>query len=494
MKNLDNNICTMTDSYKFGSHWNMVEGVVNASSYAESRAGAKFPFTMFVGFQILLKENLVGRVVEKWMIDEARVISEHHLGDEKNFNIVGWERILEEFGGYLPLEIKAVPEGTCLPNGNSFFDVKATAPGFQWLVNYVEGILQKYWYPSTVATQSKVMVDFVKKCCKKSAEYEDIYLYLIHDFGYRSTTCEDQARIGGMAHIINSMGTDTVEALRMAHAFYGATYEELAKSVPATEHRISCHFGDGEGEFTYIEEILPKYPHGPISFVSDTYGLENFVENVVCSERIMAQVKARTAASDNPTTKFVVRPDSPRFKGDTPEDQILWIIETLADSYGFSVNSKEFKVLDPSVAVIYGDGLSFDEIMTIYKFIMDHGWSAENCIVGQGGGLLQKVNRDTQRSAIKCSAEQIAATGEWVGIQKNPSDKSKASKKGLLKLVKHKHVDGSFEWDTINDSHPLFHDMPDEHKVVFRNGHMLKEYTWAEVKENASQPLPWTQL
>jgi nicotinamide phosphoribosyltransferase len=172
--------------------------------------------------------------------------------------------------------------------------------------------------------------------------------------------------------------------------------------------------------------------------------------------------------------KFVVRPDSPRFEGDKACDQIVWIAQQLEKYFGATVNNKGYKNLHPKVGIIYGDGLSVEEIKESVVALVKAGYSAETCVFGMGGGLLQKHNRDTQRNAFKCSAQY--RDGEWHDVQKKPLDITKASKKGLLKLI-----ETSNGYATVGINEPG----EDLLQTVFLSGEVVKTYTWDEVKKNA---------
>lgn len=175
---------------------------------------------------------------------------------------------------------------------------------------------------------------------------------------------------------------------------------------------------------------------------------------------------------------MVIRPDSPRFEGDTAAAQIVWIADRLADIFGYTVNEKKFAVLNPKVGIIYGDGLKPEEIKEAIDALVKHGYSAATCVYGMGGGLLQKHNRDTQRSVFKCSAQK--RNGEWLDIHKTPLDASKASKKGRLKLVWSLGAHGR-RLITV----PLTDNREDVLVTVFENGVVTKSWNWDEVKANA---------
>lgn len=210
-------------------------------------------------------------------------------------------------------------------------------------------------------------------------------------------------------------------------------------------------------------------PNGLLVMPGDSYDIENFIVNIMgktFKERIL-----------NRDGKFIVRPDSPRFKDDTPEAQVLWIVETLGEVFGYTVNTKGYKVLNPKVGTIYGDGLSESQIYDIYCTLVGNGWSAENTAVGQGGGIHQKLNRDTQRTAIKSSAQE--RDGVWHDVQKNPLDKSKESKAGKLKVVKFNGV-----LTTVRQDDPNYLDLPNEMVVVFDNGELMTPITLNEKRMN----------
>jgi nicotinamide phosphoribosyltransferase len=263
------------------------------------------------------------------------------------------------------------------------------------------------------------------------------------------------------------MGTDTVVAMEVAVNYYNANLDNLAFSVAATEHSVMTALGKN-GEEQVVENLLNEYPTGILSVVSDSYDIYNFVSNIVGTK-----FKDRILARDG---VFVVRPDSITPTHPTPEEEMVWIMENLWANIGGTINSKGYKVINPKVRVLWGDGIDIEGIKKILYSITKAGFATENmACFGMGGGLLQKVNRDTQRCAFKCSAQY--RDGRWYDIQKNPKDVSKASKKGKLKLIK---VDGEFE--TVGENDPG----EDYLKVVFINGVLVKEIDFDTVRKNAT--------
>jgi nicotinamide phosphoribosyltransferase len=462
-----NNIILQTDSYKL-NHWNQYpNGTQTVYSYFESRHGAKFDYTTFFGLQAILIKNLVGQVVTREKIETAAEIAKHHFGSEKLFNRMGWEYILKKYdGGRLPLHIRAVPEGLSVPTGNVLMTVENTDDNCYWLTNAVESILTHVWYPSTVATLSRKIKQTIKSYLEESADCLGGLDFMLHDFGYRGVSSDESAEIGGAAHLINFKGTDTLLALPFLRKYYHAEYKDIAYSVPATEHSIMTSLGK-DGECALVGELIEKYPEGILSCVADSYDIYNFVEFIV-GKRYKEKILERNGV-------FVIRPDSVTPMHKTPEEQVVWILNSLWSSFGGKINSKGFKVINPKVRVLWGDGIDFDGITKILHKTVENRFSVQNIATfGMGGGLLQKMNRDTQRFAFKCSAQ--FRDGRWWDIHKQPLDASKTSKKGRLKLIKQGDV-----FRTVYEAH-LGKNLLE---TVFLNGSLMRSHLLSDVRENA---------
>jgi len=407
----------LTDSYKVTQHPMYPEGTTKVHSYLEARNGGEFQSTLFFGLQYILTQHLIGRKVTQSEISEADKFFSHHLGPSV-FNRKGWQIIVDDHDGRLPLKIWAIPEGKSVPNGTPMMAIENTDDRLPWLTNYLETLLLQVWYPSTVATLSKHVHSFLQQ---KLLETDGETLGLesmLHDFGCRGATSMESAGIGGAAHLVNFVGTDTVPALRVAEDFYGAELKKLGFSIPAAEHAVMTSLG-AEGELDMVEHLLDVYPAGLLAAPIDSYDYIGYISNVV--ERFGDRILARDG-------KFVFRPDSISQIHPTPHEEMVWILHTLYDQFGGTVNNHGYKILDPHVGVLWGDGLGVDEIEWIVNSVNRAGFATSNLAFGMGGGLLQKVNRDTQKFAFKCSAQE--RYGEWCDVHKSPSDKSKASKAG----------------------------------------------------------------
>jgi len=469
----EDNVILMKDSYKVG-HWDMLpDETTRVYSYLESRNGANFPYVVFAGLQGLLLKYLVGIVVTQADIEEAEYLYEAHFGTREFSDRKMWQYIVDEWGGKLPLTIKAVAEGQPIPINNVLMSVVNNGNELtKGLTNQFESLLLHVWSATTIATLSRTTKEIFKKYLDLSSDNHAGIDFMLHDFGYRGVSSNESAKTGGAAHLINFLGTDTMIAMQYARKYYGAPLKGLAYSVPATEHSVMTALGK-DGEVKIVRKLLEKHKKGILSVVADSYDIYNFVENIV-GKIFKQDIVEREGV-------FVVRPDSVTPQHPTPEAEMVWILTSLWNNFGGNVNSKEYMVLDSHVRVLWGDGIDQVGIDKILRAVVDAGFSAENVVFGMGGGLLQKVNRDTQRFAFKCSAQ--LQDGKWVDIYKDPKDKSKQSKKGKLRLIK-SAIDGHYytaqqQDGNVNDG------LDDQLVTVFENGELTRFYTFDEVRKNA---------
>lgn len=464
------NITLLTDSYKI-PHWYMLdESTDGVYSYSESRAGAKFPVTQFAMLQMYLKMFLQGKVVTKDRIAEGQDFALNHFGFDK-FNSRMWNHILDRYNGYLPIRIRAVPEGMVIPIGNPLMTVETTDRLLQTagLTNHLETILTHNWFPSNVATIGYTIKQYFKAALEKSADNLDMLPFMLHDFGFRGTSSVQSAGIGGAAHLINFLGTDTIPGIQYGRKYYN-TREMLGFSVAASEHSIKTQFAEeGEaGEFRVTEDLIRKFPDGILSDVRDSFNIMRAIDHA--GTELKTKILARNG-------KYVFRPDSKRFEGDTPDKQLVDIAQKLDHYFGSFVNKKGYKVLHPKIGIIYGDGLSMEEIFRSVDALMAAGYSADTSLYGMGGGLLQKHNRDTQRLAFKSSAQ--LRNGVWHDVFKNPEGGNKASKKGRIETFRDDNGNIVTALQGTPGLEPLM-------TTVFENGYITKDYSFKELRDNAN--------
>ena len=333
----------------------------------------------------------------------------------------------------LPIKIKALPEFVRYPVGTPLVTVTNTHPDFYWLPNYIEGLFLKLWYPCSVATLAHRYKEICDKYAEKTCDNDSHVPYQVHDFGYRACSSEESAAIGGAAFLSNFKGSDNILAAKLIEDYYSHRHSNAA-SVPATEHSVMCSSGP-EGELETFERMLDIYPTGIVSVVSDTYDYWNVIENM------LPILKDRILARDG---KFVVRPDS----GD-PEEIIPHTIDKLGDIFGYSINSKGYKELNPKIGLIYGDAIYIERFERILHRLEEIGWASNNLVIGVGGIILQNHSRDDYGFAMKAS--YIEVNGEPRSIYKCPkTDTKKKSHKGMLAVVVD-YVDGALSIKTLEE-------------------------------------------
>lgn len=456
-----NNICWLTDSYKVSHFKQYPPRTQRIYSYFESRSGAQFPDVCFFGLQYFLETYLAGAVVTRQKIDTAAELFRQHFGGDV-FNRTGWEYILTQHGGRLPVVIKSVPEGMIVPESNVLMTVENTDDQAYWLTNWLETLLVQVWYPSTVATQSRAMKQVILKYLAATGD-PGLIDFKLHDFGFRGVTCPEQSALGSAAHLVNFQGTDSIPGLLLARQFYGCPMAGF--SIPAAEHSTITSWGETH-EIDAMRNMLVAYPTGLVACVSDSFDIFR-----ACSEYWGGILKDQVLARDG---VLVVRPDS----GDPPT-VVVDVVQRLGAAFGSTVNVKGYRMLHPKVRVIQGDGIDFAMLDRILSALKAAGWSADNVAFGSGGGLLQKVNRDTQKFAFKCSSALV--DGETRDVYKRPiTDGGKKSKAGRLKLIR--LPDGKLQ--TVRDeSAPQEADLLQE---VFRNGELVSRQTFHSIRDRAA--------
>ncbi|MEL7145640.1 MAG: hypothetical protein AAFO69_04670 [Bacteroidota bacterium] len=281
----------------------------------------------------------------------------------------------------------------------------------------------------------------------------------------------ESAGIGASAHLVSFRGSDTIAGSVVAQRYYDA-WETPGLSIPATEHSICTLLGEA-GELDVYKHLLQQFPTGMVACVSDSYDIFR-----ACREYWGGELKSEVLERDG---VLVIRPDS----GD-PVKTVLAVFDILFDKFGYSTNEKGYKVLPPQVRMIQGDGVHYESIIDLFEALKKAGISAENLALGMGGALLQKLDRDTQQFALKCS--HAVVNGKEVAVQKRPVEMNavgelhesfKRSKAGRLKLIK---TASGFE--TVSETaHPS---SPDEMVTVFENGKIVKEWSFAEVRRRAA--------
>ncbi len=461
---LAKNLILNTDSYKVSMFKQYPAGTTGVYSYIESRGG-RYDRTVFFGLQAFIKEYLLEPITQADIDIAEEILTAHG----EPFNRAGWQYILDKHRGYLPVVIRAVPEGTVVPVKHVLATIENTDPECFWLTTWLEtALLRAVWYGTTVATQSYTIKQVILDYLERTGDPSTID-FKLHDFGARGVSSMESAGIGGAAHLVNFMGTDTITGVLYAREYYNAGIAGF--SIPAAEHSTITSWGR-DGEVDAYRNILNNFatPGSIVAIVSDSYDIYNAAENLWGGE-------LRQQVIDSGAT-VVIRPDS----GD-PVEVNRKLIQILDRKFGSTVNAKGFRVLN-NIRLIQGDGVNELTIRSILGAFMALGYSADNIAFGMGGALLQIVDRDTQKFAMKCSSAEV--NGRWIDVVKDPvTDAGKKSKAGRVTLW----TNGTGEYVSSVDEPKQWADKGWTKALVpvYWDGKLEKEYTFEEVRANAGK-------
>ena len=447
------NLLLDVDSYKVSMFKQYPPGTEYVFSYVEARGGDTDKI-LFFGLRYYLEEYL-SKPITREDIDEAEeIFSQHGVP----FNKEGWEYILEKYNGYLPVVIRAVPEGTVIGLSNVLLTIQNSDPKCFWLTTYLEtSLLRICWYGTTVATTSWKIKRLIKKHLEYTADSIDSLDFRLHDFGARGVSSYESSMIGGAAHLINFKGSDTVAGIRMLRDYYNGGV--CGFSIPASEHSTITSWGK-DNEVESYRNLLNQFGQSGKVFacVSDSYDIFN-----ACEKLWGGELKDEVV---NSGATIVIRPDS-----GNPATVVLNCLDILSEKFGYTINSKGYKVLN-YVRVIQGDGINEDSINDILSLINSHQYSAENVYFGMGGALLQHVNRDTYQFAMKCSA--IRVNGEWRDVYKDPvTSAAKQSKRGKLDLIKNGN-----DFETVREGNSIASEL----ELVFAGGAIYSSDTLETIR------------
>ncbi|MCE6078150.1 nicotinate phosphoribosyltransferase [Agrobacterium vitis] len=458
------NLILNTDSYKLGHFLQYPPGTRAVSGYVTTRGASLRPEVVFFGLQMFLKEYL-SQPITQADIDEAQELAALH---GQPFDQAGWHYILSAHGGFLPLRIEALPEGSFLHRGVPMVQVVNTDPACFWLPSYIEtALLRAVWYPSTVASSlrhvKQTLKPFLDKSCDDPAGVIGSRLF---EYGARGAASLEQAGLGGVANLLHFDHTDTLEAVLYARRYYGA--EMAGLSIPASEHTTMIAWGQDQ-EVQSFANMIDRFGDYPAySVVSDSYDIHNAVSEI-WGKTLQQKVRSKPG-------RLIVRPDS----GD-PIDVPVQTVAQLAYQFGTRLNAKGYKVLDDKVRVLQADGVSLRDITMILGRLEAMGFSAENISFGIGASQLQKVSRSTYSFTMKCSAI-MDGQERWRPISRRPvTMQERMPEPGRRAVV----VEGDeFASIALEDlGRRTNHLQP-----VWENGRLLKEWSFDDIKAKARTP------
>jgi len=364
---------------------------------------------VFFGLQYFIKEYLMFKW-NKYFFEEPKekVVNDYKRRIETSLGkgAITFEHIeaLHDLG-YLPIEIKALPEGSLIPFKVPCLVIYNTKPEFFWLTNYLETILScVLWGACTSATTAYRYKKILNEYADLTVGNRNFVQWQGHDFSFRGMFGFEAACISGAGHLLSFTGTDTIPAIDFHENYYGANAESelIGASVPATEHSVMC-MGSEENEIGTFKRLISEiYPNGIVSIVSDSWDFWRVITEY------LPQLKEMVLARQG---KVVIRPDSgdpvkiicgdkdaaigsPEYKG---------AIECMWEIFGGTTTDKGFKLLDSHIGLIYGDSITVDRCKQICQNLMDKGFASFNVVLGIGSYTYQYVTRDTMGFAMKAT-------------------------------------------------------------------------------------------
>ena len=517
-----------TDGYKVDHHRQYPEGTTLVYSNFTPRAAKHAPkgvdkdYIISFGQQMVLRQihemfdkhffksdlrsdadSALNKILKRDICNEIKKEYSLYLGTDYDVSHIEalWDL------GYLPIKVKALPEGTKVPIGVPVLTIVNTKPEFFWLTNFLETLISNLlWKPMTSATiaynYKKNLLNWANKTDKENVGFVD---FQGHDFSMRGMDSVDATISSGLGHATSFLGSDSLPVIYGGRKYYGMGIgAPIIAGVPATEHSVMCA-GTKDDEVGTFRRLLNLYPKGILSIVSDTWDLWK-----VCTQ-YLPELKEEIMKRDG---KIVIRPDSGdpvdiicgisnSFPGgNSPQEK--GVIELLWDVFGGTVNEQGYKVLDPHIGAIYGDSITLERADEICKRLEAKGFASTNIILGIGSFTYQYNTRDTFGFAMKATYVQITKDLSKFEMQDFPQDVidkgyitegreifkdpitddgTKKSAKGLLKVFTNVTYQGDFISYELKDQVNWEDENKGALQVIFENGKFYNETTLTEIRE-----------
>ena len=459
--NNNSNPLIKTDSYKLSHFSQYPEGIEHVYSYIEARKGS-YPVVVMGIHEFV--DQIIGGLTDENVSELQEIAREHGVP----FNASGWQSLLCKYGDGIsgfPVKVYGVPEGTVVNPSTPVATIVNTDPEFPWLTSFFETLfLRCVWYPSTIASRSRYVKTRISEFMERTGADMSTLPFKLVDFAARGVSSGDSSAYGGAGHLTQFQSTDNLEAIKYVKDNYEGVMAGF--SIAATEHSTVTSWGREHEKDMFEKFIRVNLGEGKTgACVSDSYHIYEALKIWKELEPVLLEVGGT----------LVVRPDS----GD-PVLTPVKVISDLMDYFGYTVNAKGFKVLPDHIRVIQGDGVDENSIVRIMQRMVDNKFSIDNIAFGMGGGLLQKVDRDTLGWAMKCSAARV--NGVWRDVWKDPIGGGKTSKRGLVTAVNaipYKHSDYVVDNDYQIKQGPW---------VTYYNGdaNIRPRDSWETVKQRAS--------
>ena len=388
--------------------------------------------------------------------------------------------------GYLPLEIKALDEGTLVPLRVPMLTIQNTKPEFFWLTNYIETLASSdLWQASTSATIAYEYKKLLDKYSKETVGDTTFVQFQGHDFSMRGMSSLESAISSGMGHLLSFVGTDTIPAINATEQYYNANMETelIGTSIPATEHSIQCAYGD---DMKYLDTMLSKvHPNGFVSIVSDGYDFWDVIDRVLpaLKDKIMAR-------SGGPVgDRVVIRPDSGDpvkivcGDPDAPEgsSERKGAVEALWDIFGGTTSATGYKILDSHIGLIYGDAITIKRCEQICEKLKAKGFASINCVYGIGSFTYQFNTRDTFGFALKSTLCTVNGDEKLIFKSPKTDDGTKVSAKGAVVVVSDTLFGGICQIDglTLNKASGVTDNLL---TTIYKDGKLTNETTLSAIR------------
>jgi nicotinamide phosphoribosyltransferase len=477
----------LKDGYKVGHKFQYPEGTTLVYSNLTPRKSRnpEIEEIVFFGLQYFIKEYLINQFdtqffkqpKDKILKDYARRI-DNYLGKDS----ITYKHISDLHDlGYLPLEIKALPEGSLVPMRVPIFTIKNTVPEFFWVTNMLETLLSAIiWKPSTSATTAFQYLKTFTRYAKETVGTDTGFIpWQGHDFSFRGMSGVEDAILSGAGHLLSFTGTDTIAAIDFLEEYYNANCENelIGGSVPATEHSVMC-MGTQDDEIKTFDRLINEvYPSGIVSIVSDTWDFWQVITE------FLPALKSKILARNG---KVVIRPDSgdpvkiiigdkdalvdsPEYKG---------AIECMWETFGGTITEKGYKLLDGHIGLIYGDSITTERQLEILEGLKQKGFASYNVVLGIGSYTYEYVTRDTFGFAMKATYGEVDGCGRDIFKDPKTDDGTKKSAKGLMQVYRNPQT-GKLE---LKDQCTWDEEEQGELKTVFKNGHLIINWTLEEIR------------
>ena len=484
------NPLTQTDFYKVDHRNQYPKGTTLVYSNLTARSDKLSPChdsplydgkMVVFGIQYFIKSFIIDLFNENFFKQpKDKVVAEYKRRIETSLgkDAITYEHIeaLHDLG-YMPIQIKALPEGSLVPMRVPFLTIVNTLPEFYWVTNFLETALSaNIWKLCTNATIAYEYKKLLTHYAKLTGSDLETVKFQGHDFSFRGMSGNVDAAACGMAHLTSFVGTDSIPAIDMAEYYYNcnADNELIGCSVPATEHSVMC-LNSKETEIdTYRKLITEVYLKGIVSIVSDTWDFWNVVTNY------MQELKHDILARDG---KVVIRPDS----GDpvniicgndaknTYSPERKGLIKCLYDIFGGETKNG-YTHLDSHIGAIYGDSITLKRAYQILKGLAEKGFASDSIVFGIGSYTYQYSTRDSFGMAVKSTYGEV--NGEPREIFKEPKTDNgiKKSAKGLLRVDL---INGEY---VLKDQCTKEEEQGGELETVFKDGVLIKETSLSEIR------------